>query len=221
MISYAFPDKCYYCGKFVLDKKVNICDNCLKTLPLIKGKKCAICGREEFSCFCKIGDFAFAANYSFMRYSGPCADIVKRFKFSGLPQLSEFMGNELGCYLKNECKDIKFDFVTFVPMHPIDEFRRKYNQSRLLAIRVAKHLDLKVVDCLSKRFSFKHQKSLNREERHKQIKGKFIVKKDLSNKTVLLIDDVFTTGATLNECAKVMKKAGAETVYTATFAISY
>lgn len=221
MISLVYPDRCYYCGEYMYGNKILICKNCLRTLPLIKGNKCNVCGREEFCCYCKAGDFAFERNISFMRYDGPCKDIISRYKFGKIPQLSEFMGDELSKLIKTEYDGIHFDYVTYVPMHPINKLRRQFNQSELLAGVVAKYLGVPLVNSLKKRFSFKQQKQLGKDERIKQIRDKFKSRLKFNNSTILLIDDVFTTGATLNECSRVLINSGVDKVYTASFAISY
>ncbi len=219
-MSLLFPDRCYFCGELVVDKRVKICDECIKTLPLIKGDTCLKCGRETGGCYCESDKFSFTRNISLLRYEGPAVKIIKRMKFSQYPQLTLFMGDELARLVNNKYGSINFDFVTYVPMHPYYEFRRKFNQAELLAQRVADHLKLDVVKTLKKSFSFKTQKYLDRKERLQRAKGLYKATDSFKGKTVLLVDDVMTVGATLNECARVLLKAGADNVYTVTFAIT-
>ena len=219
-MSLLFPDRCYFCGKLIADPKVKICDECVKILPIIKGDTCQKCGREVGGCYCESDKFSFTRNISLLRYEGPVVDLIKRMKFSQYPQLTVFMGDELAKLVKNKYESVNFDFVTYVPMHPYYEFRRKFNQAELLAERVADYMKLDVVKTLKKSFSFKTQKQLDRKERIQKAKGMYKAIDSFEGKTILLVDDVMTVGATLNECAKVLLKAGADSVYTVTFAIT-
>lgn len=219
MIPLIFPSRCNFCGDLLCDSK-EICDSCVKTMPVLKGEICEICGREIAACKCKVGDFAFKRNVSFMRYEGPCKNIIIRYKFSSLPQLSKFMGSELAKFIKIKYSGYDFDFISYVPMNPINKLKRKYNPAKLLAKEISKELNLPMVDTLSKKFTLKQQKMLDKKERMKFVKGKFKAKRNFKDKKILLVDDVFTTGSTLNECSKVLRSSGAEYVCTVTFAIS-
>ena len=219
-MSLLFPDRCYFCGEILSDSKISICDKCIKELPVIKGETCKKCGREKGGCYCESDKFYFTRNVSLMRYEGPAINIIKRMKFNQYPQLTVYMGDEISKLVKNKYETVDFDFITYVPMHPYYEFRRKFNQARLLAERVGRYLDLEVKSTLSKSFSLKTQKHLGRTERFKMARGKYHANDSFKGKTILLIDDVMTVGATLNECARVLIKAGAKQVYTATFAIT-
>ena len=219
MRSLVFPDRCNFCGDILLDSKL-ICKKCINSLPLLKGEKCDVCGRELSLCKCKTGDFAFKRNISFMRYEGPCRELIIRYKFLALPQLSKFMGVELARLVKGEYSEFDFDFISYVPMNFVKKLHRKYNPAQLLAEEISKELRIPLASTMSKRFTFKQQKMLNKKERIKFVKGKFKAKQNLKGKKILLVDDVFTTGATLNECCKVLRSSGAEYVCTVTFAIS-
>ncbi len=220
-MSLLFPDRCMYCGEIIIDSKVPICDECIKNMPVFKEKCCNICGRETAQCFCKIGDFAFDRNISVMRYDGVAKTIIRRMKFGKKPQLISFLANEMALKIKKEYKDKAFDFVTFVPMHPIKQMRRGFNQSYELAKIIAYKLDIPLYPTLKKKFKFKSQKNLKRKDRFKNIRGTFKSINKYTGKNILIIDDIMTTGATLSECALTLKRSGALHVFTATFAITY
>lgn len=107
------------------------------------------------------------------------------------------------------------DLVTWVPIHPRKLKLRGYNQAELLAKALSFNLGLPCMDLLSKKKETKPQSKLNREERLKNILGVFEPKPSIMvfGKRILLVDDVITTGATASECARVLKKMGAEKVY--------
>jgi len=220
MISLLFPEKCVYCGEILLKTPIPICKNCAKKLPVIKGARCKYCGREQSECFCKIGDYAFAQNISVLKYDSVASAIVKRMKFGKKPPLAEFIGSEVAKLVKEHYSDKNFDFITFVPMNKYKLFKRGFNQAEIIANKVGKDIGVPVISTLNRKFSFKDQKYKNKKERIKSIRGQFSAVSDYKNKTILLIDDVFTTGSTLNECSLMLKRAGALQVYTATFAIT-
>lgn len=114
-------------------------------------------------------------------------------------------------------EDWRFDCITYVPMFKKREKARGYNQARLLAQELAERVNCECVALLEKITYTKNQASLTRSERETNLVGTFAAT-CASPKSVLLVDDVMTTGATANECAKVLKKAGAKTVYVLTFA---
>lgn len=221
MFSLLFPEKCVYCGDVILKTSVPICKQCAKKIPVIKGTRCKYCGREQTECFCKIGDYAFVQNVSVLKYDSVAAVIIKRLKFGKKPQLAEFIAREIAQVVKLEYNDVNFDFITFVPMNRYKMFKRGFNQAKVIADNIGCILGIPVVNTLKRKFSFKDQKSKNKKERQKNIKGQFSSLSGYEKSTILLIDDVFTTGSTLNECSRVLKSCGALHVYTATFAITY
>jgi len=109
----------------------------------------------------------------------------------------------------------EIDFVVPVPLHPVKLRERQFNQSEVLAAYLAKKLNKKIVKDRLKRIKYTMpQTELKREQRLKNVNGAFRAKRDsnFEDKTILLVDDVLTTGATLNECAKALKDAGAKRV---------
>ncbi len=221
MISLLFPEKCVYCGEIILSSPIPICKQCSSKMPIIKGIRCKYCSREQTQCFCKLGDFAFTKNVSVLKYDGAAATIIKRLKFGKHPQLADFIGKEIAITVHQSYSDIDFDFVTFVPMNKYKLFKRGFNQAQVIAEKVSKQLNLPILSTLTKKFSVKEQKYKNKKERLKGVRGQFKAISTYDGKTILLIDDVFTTGSTLSECSLMLKRAGALQVYTATFAITY
>ncbi len=102
------------------------------------------------------------------------------------------------------------DVIIPVPLHPKRLFKRKYNQSALLAQKLAKHFHKEYLPLVLKRKKNTiSQGHLNRTKRQANVRGAFYIStpEEIQGKKILLIDDVYTTGATLNECAKILKKA--------------
>ena len=118
--------------------------------------------------------------------------------------------------------DVAFDYVAAVPLGRRRRRKRGYNQAELLARRVAGELHIPYADLLEKVRNNPAQRKQNARSRRVNVYGAYAVIDDsaLWDKTVLLIDDVKTTGATLNECAKMLRMHGAKAVYAATVAIA-
>jgi ComF family protein len=112
-----------------------------------------------------------------------------------------------------------FDIITYVPLHKESLKNRGYNQSRILANELSKHFQIPLVDDII--FEVKPKKSqasVERENRKDNVSGIFQVTNSLNGKKIVIVDDIFTTGSTLSECAKVLKEAGAQKIIGITFA---
>ncbi len=225
LIELLFPKKftCLACKKEIKEGDI-LCDECRKDFVMIKSDRaCKRCGQEIFGegdyCMdCKNKDVEFERNYAVFAYKGGVRRIIHRLKFGGGKYLVDFLGE---C-LERKYKDIEeeIDLITFVPMTKKDLRKRGYNQSKLLAEYLSKKTGIDVVDVIEKRKQTKQQVGLNFKKRRENLRGCFAPTAKLIGKTVLVVDDVCTTGATLSEIARVLKKAGAKRVITLTLAVN-
>ena len=221
-----FPDdlKCDICGKEIPsgNKKV-VCDRCLKELPFIF-HGCTKCGEKiegEYDvCFsCKQNFRDFDRSYSVFEYSGLAKEMVWNLKYENKKYLAKTMANFLAEKIVFE--NIKFDTLTCVPTTKHNVKKRGYNQAQMLASSLAKLIgaeaDFSILYRVKENSS---QVELSAADRAKNIENSFIVqnKAAVKGKTVLVVDDVLTTGATMSECAKMLKRAGANKVIGLTFA---
>lgn len=219
------PDdiKCIACdAELSCDNKYGLCDKCLAKMPVIK-KPCNKCGREIFDdgkyCFdCKEGGFAFDRVYSCLNYEDFAVSLVYNLKYGGAKYLAKYMAQLIADKIKEE--NIAFDFIVPVPLNENRERTRGFNQAKLIADQVAKILDCKVETCLDRIKDTPFQASLARIERIENVKGAFEVvdKKIVKGKNILLLDDIYTTGSTVNECSKVLKNNKANKVFVITYA---
>lgn len=217
-----FPRRCELCGE-VIEVDDSVCEAC-KNPPLIKPPVCEHCGASKEDCVCKKHKNEYKKIISPYYYKDSIVTAVHRFKNSDMTFLADRFSKDICKCIEENCSNVTFDFVTFVPLRYLKEKRRGYNQSEILAERIAEHFALEVVPCLKKvRYTgVQHKKSASR--RKADVFGAYDVDKEyltsIDGKKILLVDDVKTTGSTLNECAKMLKIYGATSVYCASVAVT-
>lgn len=142
-------------------------------------------------------------------YGGLYRDIFLNFKFNGEFAAGHIIGKMLSEYFIGTDLADGFDFIVPVPLSKRRLLKRGYNQTELLAEYAGAALGLEVKNILERTCDTKPQSSLIGYERINNVKNAFRTEADISGKSVFLFDDIITTGSTVNECAKVLKKAGA------------
>lgn len=163
----------------------------------------------------------FTNHFYLFRYEGVIRNLILNYKFNEKPYLYKTL---LSFLKKCEKEYLQIDFYDIIVPVPISKKRkleRGYNQSDLVAKELANFLNLNLEShILLKNKNNKVQSSLDKIEREENVKGVYILKKinNIIDKNVLLVDDIFTTGATLNECSKILKEAGASQVDVFTIA---
>lgn len=218
ILSIIYPNRCIGCGE-ILKAGNNrwVCDDCRYHFEIRDYKKCNVCGRIIYhrgNCrICNSEKIYFDKGYSVFEYKEAVRNAIREFKYKGMFRYGEFFGKIMAEYAKNNIKT-KFDYVTAVPLHCKRYRSRGYNQSEILAKAVAEALGAEYKELLIRHINTKPQNSLDRKERIKNIKGAFLIKDEISvaNKNILIIDDIFTTGSTVNECSKVLKSNKASKV---------
>ncbi len=225
-----YPSYCELCRAFLEEAQEKvICRRCREKIRRSAAPFCPCCGRffesevEPHLCgACLEKQPVLAKHRSFARYEGLVKDVILLFKYRGFKTLGKWLGDLLAESLENE-EDLweGVEAVVPVPLHPKKERKRGFNQSQVLARRLAKHRALNLLERrLIKVRNIPAQTSLEAGEREKNVQGAFRVRKakDLQGKIILLVDDVYTTGSTLRECGLVLKKAGAREVRAVTIA---
>lgn len=214
-----FPKRCEFCGE-VIEFDRSICSEC-EDLPKIKAPLCDSCGCSKDDCVCKKNKNEYKRIIAPYYYRDTVVTAIHRYKESEMDFLSSRFSRDMAVCIRENYGDISFDAVTFVPMRAWDKIKRGYNQSEILAKEISRTIDVPPVDILVKTVRTKPQKKRSASERKVNVFGVFDVKDKayVQDKTFLLIDDVKTTGSTLNECAKMLKIYGAKAVYCAALAI--
>lgn len=226
-INTLYPDNftCNFCHAEIFDDNgLTTCKECDMSLPKINGNICHRCGDLilDIATYCEICKFeqkAFEMNRSVFLYDGDIKNAIRSFKFDN----AKYWHKSFAHYLAKAYKqyDYNCDIICYVPMYKDRQISRGYNQSELLATELGHILKIDVShENLVKCKDTKNQVDLNFKQRRENLSGAFKVldKSKFKGKNILLVDDVYTTGSTLNNCSMVLKKAGAKNVYCLTIA---
>lgn len=226
MALYPEDITCTNCGaELISETRYNFCAKCMKELPFIANRRCEICGTEinneaDYCINCMNYDHFFEKNRAPLKYEGIAVSLIKKFKFGN----KRYMAKEFCKMLADEYINAGYncDIIIAVPMSNRELKERGFNQSALIAKETAKRLNLPYSEALIKIRDTSDQKHLKGKERRENLKGVFTVtdKTEVKGKTILLIDDVFTTGATINECSRTLKKSQARAVFSLTVCIT-
>lgn len=216
-----FPSdiKCLACERDV-EKGKHFCKTCAKTLPFNYEHVCEVCGiniPSEGKCVRCVGKKVYEMARAPFIYDGVIKKLIHDFKYNNAKYLFKPLAMYMAeCYLVN---DMDADIIVPIPLYKKRLKSRGYNQSFKLGEEIGKLLDLDVIECLERVKDTPTQTALDFKERKANIAGAFKVKsKEFVGKNVLLIDDVYTSGATLKEASKVLKRAGANKIYVLTLA---
>ncbi len=217
-----FTQNCIFCNEKTNNFYTSpVCKKCFNSLE-IWGNSCIKCGKRVENvkicgeCLDNNGFFDYL--FHLYSYEGKAKEIINLYKFKGAWYFAEVFSEKIYEILKSIEEEYKFAPITFVPAHPYRIFTRNYNPVEYLTKKFCKKYN-KIFLATLKKFKFKKpQTSLNKKEREKNVKGTFkLIEKELPEK-IIIIDDIYTTGATLTECAKVLKKAGVQNVTGITLA---
>jgi len=200
IIEMVFPERCIGCGRNIPIEKYCFCSDCLAHLvPASQPNN---------------------HTFSLTIYDGPVQKAIHTFKYERRKWLAKVFAQWMYDFLGDH-PGVEFDFIIPVPLHPIREFQRSFNQSWLIAYHLGKLKKKPAVpNVLIKTRNNKSQTGLDSTERKQNVKDAYKVKKSslVKNSSILVIDDVYTTGATSEEIYRTLKNSGAKTVHILTIA---
>lgn len=216
-----YPNRCIFCGE-IMPPDRNICDSCNENLPWIRGEVCCECGSQKEDCQCgkRHGSY-YDGVASVFYYRDGVRDCIHRFKFQGDRYAYKELGSLMAKCLSERFGETEFDFIAYVPMEKKRRRKRGYNQSELLARRIAEESGIPLGENLiEKIYKTNVQHECDMLERKGNLLGAFEINPSFSvkGKTILLVDDIRTSGATLSECGKMLYLNGADKVLCLTAA---
>ena len=219
ILDFIFPIRCPGCGIILESKKDKeiklICQNCLDSIEINSGFFCPVClKRLPTEKICHPGSYPLAAATSYN--DTVIKNALWYFKYQAVKGLKKELGSLMINYLKTlDIKNFESYILVPMPLHPKKQRQRGFNQANLLAEVIAEIFPLPIKHPLIKtRYTESQTKTKNWKQRKENIKDTFqiIPEADISGKNILLVDDVFTSGATMNEAVLILKKGGAKKV---------
>ncbi len=209
-----------------------ICGECFEEIKPLSGPACVWCGRPFGSAHateaahplchaCRKGVYAFDRARSYAAYNDAMSAAVTLLKYEGVTRLGRWFAGRLEETVERDSEHFHADVVVPVPLHPLRLRERGYNQAELIARPLAKRLGLPQRTYLLVRSRPRPDKLLlSRNERWSSVRGAYATRpgERVDKLRILLVDDVFTTGATLDACARALRGAGAAAVYGLTVA---
>lgn len=219
VLQLVYPRRCPICDGIVPNPGEYICEKCAKIPVLVREPWCMKCGKplesEEALCEdCKNRPHEFIRGRILFDYES-VAKSIYRFKYGDRPEYGEYFGRCIADELSDFILRVKPDALVPVPLHRKRLSKRGYNQSEILAKVVSKYTHIPVLKGLVKRRKNTiPMKLLAPGERQNNIKNAFIVKgNSVKLKTIIIIDDIYTTGATIDEIGRSFKDAGSTKIY--------
>ena len=201
-----YPPKCMLCGRLLRDSEAVLCGRCGHELPEWDNAPRRVPGYERCAA-------AFV-------YEEPIRGSILRFKFHGMQTYAVQFARWMAVRVRGELRT-SFDFVTWTPCSRRRRWSRGFDQAELLAKALARELDLEARPTLEK---FRHRppqsKTKTAAKRRANVQGAYrlLPGADVRARTVLVVDDILTTGATLGECGRILRQAGAKALYAAVIA---
>ncbi|MCR6545390.1 ComF family protein [Dehalobacterium formicoaceticum] len=230
LLNLIFPHcRCIACGEEVKLDNTGLCGNCRRiiqdetmifhscascpTFIPLEARYCLNCLREP--------PWFFDAGIAVFPYQDDIRQVLQDFKYRGTVKWAKPLGTLMAEAVLHKLPFHNITTVIPVPLHPNRERTRGYNQSELLAREIGRRLDVRVeVSILLRIKDTPSQTGLSKEGRRENMHEAFQIGEsgDLTGKTVLLVDDIYTTGTTVNTCSRILKEAGAKAIFVATCA---
>ncbi len=216
-----FPPRCAICGEVLPyhEREQILCENCRTHLPFHTEQSCSVCSAtlENGICpRCSHHVFLFSRSYSAFRYT-KLRRAIYAFKYSGYYKTGKALGILMAEYLRRYHPEViqELTGIAAVPLYRRKLRRRGFNQAEILARTLSEELSLPYLEGVLLRVrNTKAQSKLHAAQRRVNLKGAFALcnAHRLQGKTILLVDDIFTTGATFQECSKLLLENGAAEV---------
>lgn len=215
------PMGCPLCGKESFDgEKGHFCADCLKEFSYPSSPVCPKCGgtlsgilSQCSDCLASPEELPWERGLSLFRMEGAVREMIHRYKYRGHVELARPLGELAAQKLLHS--GLQVDLIVPVPLHFMRYMQRGYNQAALLTREIARHTSIETADLLRRKKWTARQANLTRNERRKNLSGAFSIRdlEKLRSRSILLVDDVMTTGSTLAAGARTLLEGGASFVH--------
>lgn len=221
-----FPRRCVMCDEITDDRSRGVCRSCAKKIVYISPPYCPKCGRslgdteEEFCADCLKKKHRYIQGTALYEY-GDVADSLYRFKYRSRSEYALFFGKELAEKKGAWLRAVNPDALVPVPIHGSRKRKRGYNQAQLIADELARYIKIPVENQLVVRTrKTMPQRKLSDRQRQNNLKKSFkILQNDVKLNTIVIVDDIYTTGSTIDAIAQVLTEAGVKKIYYMALAI--
>ena len=234
LFDWLYPPRCRACRGRILGRDAEyFCEHCREHIQLVGHPLCNVCGRpfpdasgDDHECgVCLERPPQFIAARAWACYpredDHPLREVVQKFKYARKVSLGRPLGRLMARGCQEFLREIDPDVIVPVPLYPKRLRWRGFNQSVLLAREVSRAYGIPMdLFLLQRRHETAAQTRLAEEERRRNVRGAFALDPDrpIRGKRVLIVDDVYTSGATVNECSRTLKQGGANEIYVLTLA---
>lgn len=224
LLHYLFPPRCPFCDEITKD---GVCIDCKSKLEIVSDPFCMKCGKpledatKELCADCSRTTHCFCGGRALLVYDDLVKHSIYRFKYASRKEYARVYAAMMACRFRAYIDQISPDMLIPVPLHKSKMRKRGYNQAQLIAKCLEKEWKVPSrADIIRRVKKTRPQKELSRAERQNNLKKAFkIIENDVKLKTIILIDDIFTTGSTMDALAEVLLQSGAARVYFITLAI--
>lgn len=225
-----FPRRCPFCGSIILPKEKKICRDCEGKIHPITEPRCKKCSKpvesdqQEYCFDCLRSKHHYSRGYAVFTYEDKIKQSILDFKFKGKREYADYYIEAIMTAFAEPLKKQNIDYILPVPLHPRKLRIRGFNQAQLLAEGIGKHLKVTVIKDGLLRIKYTiPQKKLDDKERLLNLEQAFMLNPNwstcLSGKRILIVDDIYTTGSTIEACTNLLLKAGCSAVFFVTVCI--
>ncbi len=227
LLDIFFPPRCAICDRVISIGSGHICDECLRKLKYVEEPVCYRCGKEisspeeEYCLDCQKRERTYMRGFPVFNYVSPVSESLMAFKYMGRQEYAVFYANEINQRFGRTFKELGIDVLVPVPLHSDKMMSRGYNQAELIARELSKLTGISIRNDLIRRTAFTPpQKELTDDERDRNMRRAFAARCGFAqNASALLVDDIYTTGATIEACTRILRELGIKKVYYTSVAI--
>lgn len=219
ILNVLYPKCCPICHRILKKSSMLICGECAGEIAPVMEPRCFLCGKpvreeEEYCRSCSGKQRSFDQGRGIFLYDERMKASILRYKYDGRRQYGDFYAKAMYIYAQKDIRRWKPDVIVPVPLYPRKRRMRGFNQAEDLAVKLSRYTAIPAeTEMLKKIKDTKSQKKINEKERRKNLQGAFEASDSVKGKKILVVDDVYTTGSTIDAAAASLKEAGAEKVY--------
>lgn len=226
LLGLIYPGICPVCNRIIPSRTADICPQCIGRLSFVGNSHCMKCGKpvddeEEYCSDCLKKHHDYDEGRAVLIYDEVASSSIYRFKYNGKREYALFYARIMHERLGRKIKSWNVDAIIPVPIHPSKLKKRGYNQAQLIAGNLSKRLGIRMnCDIITRKRATGVQKNLSAKGRQNNLKKAFNVSQNVVKlDSVLIVDDIYTTGATVDAMARCLKGAGVKNVYFAALCI--